>query len=372
MAKPKNTIWKMEPHTRAKHEILRRYLGAWFPILGKYYDRIVYIDGFCGPGRYEGGEDGSPIIALKEAIKQRSLQNNNPVFFFIDERKDRIEQLKRELQNMPVPDNFDIQAVTNTFENQFQIILDQFENNHSSHPPTFAFIDPFGFKGTPFQLIQRFLEKPRTEVFINIMANFTNRFLAHQNRKTQQHIIDLFGTPAALDIAQNAENRTEALRLLYKEQLEKHAKFVRHFEMWDRNNQLIYYLFFATNGSKGHQKMKEAFWKVDSSSGFRFSDANNPNQLTLFKPGEHVPSMLAVELKRQFQDQTLPVQEIREFVEDRTSFLASHMRKALSLLEENSEIRVSKRKRDNTKRTSGFPDGVIVAFKAQFKQQALF
>lgn len=36
MAIPKETIWEIEPHTQAKHEILRRYLSAWFPILGKY------------------------------------------------------------------------------------------------------------------------------------------------------------------------------------------------------------------------------------------------------------------------------------------------------------------------------------------------
>jgi len=26
-------VWPLEPHTRAKHEILRRYLQAWTPIL---------------------------------------------------------------------------------------------------------------------------------------------------------------------------------------------------------------------------------------------------------------------------------------------------------------------------------------------------
>jgi hypothetical protein len=34
MAKPNETLWEIEPHTKAKHEILQRYLGAWFPILG--------------------------------------------------------------------------------------------------------------------------------------------------------------------------------------------------------------------------------------------------------------------------------------------------------------------------------------------------
>ena len=28
-----DVIWQLEPHTKAKHELLRYYLGAWFPIL---------------------------------------------------------------------------------------------------------------------------------------------------------------------------------------------------------------------------------------------------------------------------------------------------------------------------------------------------
>ena len=32
MAKPMQSLWEIEPHTKAKHEILKRYLDAWFPL----------------------------------------------------------------------------------------------------------------------------------------------------------------------------------------------------------------------------------------------------------------------------------------------------------------------------------------------------
>ena len=65
MPVPKTTVWPLEPHTKAKHEILRRYLGAWFPILtsGGWNRRVIFLDGFAGPGRYSACEPGSPIIA---------------------------------------------------------------------------------------------------------------------------------------------------------------------------------------------------------------------------------------------------------------------------------------------------------------------
>ena len=60
---------EIQPHTAAKHLILKRYLQAWFPILGKFHNTINYIDGFSGPGSYVGGEEGSPIIAIQTAME---------------------------------------------------------------------------------------------------------------------------------------------------------------------------------------------------------------------------------------------------------------------------------------------------------------
>ena len=78
----------MAPHTVAKHLILKRYLDAWFPILGRFNDRINYIDGFAGPGEYEGGEDGSPLLAIEAArshIDNGTLAANVIIrFFFVE------------------------------------------------------------------------------------------------------------------------------------------------------------------------------------------------------------------------------------------------------------------------------------------------
>lgn len=68
MADHMETVWELEPHTQAKHDLLRRYLGAWFGIMGRSAGRIVFFDGFAGPGTYKGGEPGSPVIALKTLL----------------------------------------------------------------------------------------------------------------------------------------------------------------------------------------------------------------------------------------------------------------------------------------------------------------
>src|SRR2546425_7543157 len=108
MALPKDTIWSIDAHTRAKHEILRRYLQAWFPILATHHGRVIYVDGFSGPGRYEAGEPGSPLIALQVAIDHKDRLRGEVIFLFVDTRRDRVEHLKIELTKVKLPTNFKV------------------------------------------------------------------------------------------------------------------------------------------------------------------------------------------------------------------------------------------------------------------------
>jgi three-Cys-motif partner protein len=362
MIKQVGTLWEIEPHTKAKHEILRRYLGAWFPILGSKITRIVYIDGFCGPGRYLGGEEGSPIIALKEALNQPILANSEVNFLFIDERADRISHLESELSSLKIPSNFHVNYIINEFENTLTEILNNLQRERHRLAPTFAFIDPFGFKGAPFSLVEKLLGNLRTEVFVNIMIDYVNRFVEHSMSIDRQHIKDLLGASDA-EISQvvNSQDRILAFRQLYQEKLHKYAKFVRYFEMRDHRNKVIYYLFFASNHPLGHVRMKEAFWKVDKQSGFKFSDRTNPDQPVLFELDSFMD--LARELKKFFNGTTHTSESVITFVENKTAYISSHARKALTHLENRNEISIDPTKSDGTKRRKNtFANGVIIHF----------
>ncbi len=362
MSKSMACLWDIEPHTLAKHEILKRYLEAWFPILAKYNQRVVYLDGFCGPGRYKGGEDGSPIIAIKQALNHsESLREREAVFIFVDEREDRVKHLEGEIASMAIPLNFSIYVELNQFEDTMHQILEDLKSKNLNLAPTFAFIDPFGFKGVPYSLIQQLLSNRKTEVFINVMAEFINRFVEHPDTGTKQHIIDLFGTDQAPAIISRSGDRLDALRQLYQSQLQKCAQFVRYFEMRDNQDRLIYYLFFATNHPLGHVRMKEAFWKVDPESGFHFSDATNPEQLILLSldPSRDLASML----KKQFQGKRTSVRYVRQYVENDTAYIAKQMRKALALLEAENLAQVEELKVSGAKRRRGtFCDDVTIRF----------
>jgi three-Cys-motif partner protein len=89
-------LWPLEPHTLGKHLVLKNYLNAWFPVMGTWNGRILFIDGFAGPGEYEGGEVGSPIIAL-DSFSDHMARNkitSEVVFDFVEANGDRAEHLK--------------------------------------------------------------------------------------------------------------------------------------------------------------------------------------------------------------------------------------------------------------------------------------
>lgn len=150
-----STIWPLKPHTGAKHAILRRYLQAWFPKLTAYHGRVVFVDGFAGPGRYTGGEPGSPLVAL-DTLMQHShadLSNKEVVFIFVEEDKDRHRHLAQEISELQAPGNLKIQAAHATFEEAMSAVLERL--GPSSMAPAFIMIDPFGVKGLPLALVKQ-------------------------------------------------------------------------------------------------------------------------------------------------------------------------------------------------------------------------
>ena len=364
MALPKDTIWSIDAHTRAKHEILRRYLQAWFPILGTYHGRVIYVDGFSGPGRYKGGELGSPLIALQVAMEHRARLTGEVIFLFVDKDKDRIDHLKSELAKLSLPLNFKVHAEEGRFDEVFSELLRSVREDKRKLAPSFVFIDPFGFAGAPFDLVKQILENPRSEVFITFMVNAVQRFLEHPDNAIRKHFVELFGSDEVLKITGGGEDRVEALRKLYQRQLESCATFVRSFEVRDHPERVLYYLFFASNHPLGHEKMKEAMWRADPTGGFRFRDNTDTGQLVLLDPDVDLAEQVCKMIVTKFGGQTIRAEEVKEYVLNETAFLDKHKTAALRLIEGRDLLTVEPRQPPAKKRRKDtFPDDVVLRFK---------
>lgn len=338
MPAPSTTIWGLEPHSRAKHEILKRYMQAWMPILGQSrFPEISYIDGFAGPGRYSKGEYGSPIIALRAALEQQKRINPTISFLFVERDSDRADMLRAVLDGIPTPPQFSVRIEGGrTFEEVVTEYLDARTGDEQRMPPTFAFIDPFGWSGVPFNLVRRILSYPNCEVLVTFMYEEINRFIGHPDQG--KNFDSFFGTEEWRQIIPVSEPRERNRRLhdLYLNQLRDSAgvQYVRSFEMRNDRDVTDYFLFYATNNRLGLEKMKAAMWKVDGSGEFRFSDATNPLQ-SVFFINEPQFDVLKAQIFDRFQGEETTVAEIEEFVLSDTAFRETHYKGILRQLERN-------------------------------------
>lgn len=359
MAAPTKTIWPLEPHTRAKHEILKRYLQAWMVILSQgRFPEILYIDGFAGPGEYAGGEAGSPIIALDAALGFKPSLTAKVHFLFVEKRGDRADHLRDQVAQRTLPSNFSVVVEGGvTFEDAFTRLYPSFLRSDRLMP-TFAFIDPFGWTGAPFGLIKRILEQRSCEVFVNFMYEEINRFIGHPDHVAR--FDSFFGSEEwklCVGIS-DPQARNRLLHDLYLKQLNTQATYVRSFEMSNARDVTDYFLFYATNELLGLKKMKEAMWKADESGEFRFSDATDPNQLVLFEKTPDLPTLQA-RIVAEFSGRDVSVADIEKFSVVETAFRETHYKGILKKLEQNGRLTVICPGTPRRAGTFGYPTMVV-------------
>jgi three-Cys-motif partner protein len=368
---PEEKLWPAEPHTLAKHELLRRYLAAWYPILTQqgYHARVVFIDGFAGPGVYQSGEEGSPIVALRTLVQHGAFSSMKGrfVFLFIEREEERMENLKVEIAAFWAsmggqPENIVVMAERGEFEQVTGSLLASLKESGNTLAPTVAFVDPFGFAGVSLDAICRLTSFPRCEVIFSFMYDSLNRWVTHPTDSIHEHLRSLFGSEAYLDVVGLApRERKTFLHDLYKRQLLEvgNFKYVLEFEMVDRRGKSVYSLFFGTRHIRGLEAMKSAMWSLDPSGEFRFSD-RHAGQTSLFGEAINVEPLRQAILV-EFAGKQTSIERIHEFVLAETIFGPSHYKvKVLKPLQREGLLEaVSGQKRRGT-----FPQGTVIRFEA--------
>jgi len=361
------TIWHLKPHTKAKHEILKKYLAAWFPILSSYSGRIVYIDGFAGPGIYSDGEEGSPLIAIRTAYEHMLKGKFREIaFLFIEKRPDRADKLdevlKEKFPDLP-NDKIKYFIESEEFGESLKSKLDALEKEGQRLAPTFAFIDPFGYTGFSMELLERIMSHKKCEVFITFMSGFMKRFL---DEGKEESLNALFNTNKWENIREKSGYRDEPLLELYEKQLKEccNVKYVKNFKMINKFNQVIYHLIFCTNSLKGLEEMKKAMWNVDRTGEYKFSDRWDQTQTYIFdfQDEAHWIPNAAEQVYDKFKGTSVSVEDVSEYVIANTNYI--FIKAILRYIEDNNPERINSVQvesgRKRRKRT--FPPGCIIHF----------
>lgn len=366
---PNAKLWPIGPHTPGKHMVLRSYLQAWLPIMGMSNGRIIFVDGFAGPGEYEGGEDGSPIIALKALVEHASKHRINAevVYLFVEGDKKRAKHLERLVNALQpkLPPRCQVEVVNDTFESTLTIVLDRV--GASRLAPAFVMVDPFGVSDTPMSVLARILQNPKSELYISFMYEAINRFKA--TPEFDKHLDTLFGTPgwrSGIDMPESAQRR-EFFYELYASQLKKAgAKHVVWFELFNGNRH-VYTIFFATRHHVGCNRMKQAIWNIAPMGEYEFRGVNS-GQMSLTQWFEASREPLRRELHAQFDGKgKIPIAAIQEWISgDETDFHTGHVKSTLREMEEAGELTASSHP-PKPRRRGTYPDGTLVELVPQMR-----
>lgn len=318
-----SVLWEAEPHTLAKHAILKNYLDAWAVIFSRTPNvrELLFYDGFAGPGEYSGGEPGSPVVALN-ALRANTQQLKPVRLKFSEIDPSIFDQLKSKLtaetQKLPTGCSIKVDEPSlGDCNDHIRALSAERKSQRLPLGPALFFLDQFGYSQVPMSLIRELMSQQYCEVFSYLNCQRLIPYLTDDTKAPG--IIGAFGNES-WRAAVHAPDRQQAVIDLYIEALKSNGKvkYPWAFAMFDSGGHLIYWLVFSTNDLKGLEVMKKAMWKVDATGTYRFSDRDDPRQQRFFSTLSD--EWLADELSRSLMGRTLTEDQVREHVLTKTPF----------------------------------------------------
>jgi three-Cys-motif partner protein len=382
--------WEYAKQTEIKHKIFSDYLPLWLQILGKYNEKLNYIDGFGGIGAYHNSNDikrgnyisdnfGSPIISIQAILnlkKENKIKNCNVCI--IDESEKNLDNIKSILQFKKINiSQFEFKS--GDFDTIINNFLDSLGTKHVLLP-TFFLLDPFGISGIKLNTLKRIMSQPRAEILLNFMYNSLQRWISHPDKKIQAIYDEYFGG----DVWRNCKNKKTSekeseLVKIFRDKCKKFCKckYVYPFKLsFPDKKKTYYYLFHLTNHWIGCARMKDSV--VKNAGSLEYPGERQQNNLFDVLPAhkkiDNCPKCFSSE-KLNYNDcakcfekilpQKIKYVEILKLIIDVVPLTEQRIKQVLQELELNKKIVVTPSPSRKGKRRKGFEDDDIVVFNGR-------
>lgn len=186
---------QIEPHSKAKLDVLRGYIQKYFDRLNvnpqREEFRLDLVDGFAGGGTFRDGDidiSGTPLVMLEEAEKAEERLNRkrrkrlyiNCKFYFVDKEKAHTDHLRKVLRERGYKvDEEKIVVRTGLFENEIKSIFRSINQRQPRAGRAIFLLDQTGFSQVELLLISSILsELPAAEVILTFAADALVNHLA--------------------------------------------------------------------------------------------------------------------------------------------------------------------------------------------------
>lgn len=275
-----------------KHALIREYLNGWFPKLGLWSGRIVYLDTHAGRGIHGSGERGSPLVALEtllnHSFRNQILEKSEVKFLFVEHDQSNVAVLESQIAALgTLPSRVQVTVTAADCYEQIHRVLDALERSGEDIAPAFVFVDPYGFK-VPGALLARLLLRGRVELFVNVIWRELDMAMAQARSDPKGGMASTLDTvfdgtrwreierPRTVD--RRADMTIDLLRCTYR------ARWATSIRMLGENGTTRYLLAHFTNHEAGRDLMKDCVWKVCPGGGCYARRSDNPNQARLITP----------------------------------------------------------------------------------------
>lgn len=264
--------------TRVKHEIICDYLPAYFNIIKKWTDKLVFIDGFAGRGHYvneETGEafPGSPLLAL-DLVAGNPEFSKRAICVFVENDKENVEELDASVTSF-LKDHGGLSkpiVVRGKFSEQIGGVLKEFKEEGKILAPTFMLVDPCGVEDVSMRVVAGVLSIERCEVFVFFNLDGIRRIAGLARREHLSPVlVDLLGSEAkatelvkAFLEAKRPEEGERCIVAAYVDALKESgtAEYVIPFRVESEHRRTTsHYLIHATKHPLGFKIMKHVMWE---------------------------------------------------------------------------------------------------------------
>lgn len=334
--------------SRVKGRIVSDYVITFTRILSDHLRRagksplVEYVDLFSGPGSYDDGTASTPLLIIREAIRDDKLSSSLKIYFN-DHDEEKANSLRRELDTLAGIEKLTYAPLVFNKEASVQFV----ESLHlKPETPKLFFLDPFGYKKLTIPLLRSALTGWAECIFF---FNYRRVIAALNNPVFDELVGRLFGE-SRITALKNEISKTQSvqereaivLRHLNSALIDAGAKHVMNFSFKvEDSHRSTHHLVFATRHRKGYEAMKTIMARestAETEDGPSMTFTQRPSEPTLFDRDPH--EVLAETLLERFQSRTASLDQIYAEFGSETLYTLPYFRQSLLLLEKNGKVKV--------------------------------
>ena len=186
---------ELEEHSKAKLDVLRRYLRAYIERLTTNPSRDKFtldlVDGFAGGGVFRSDGkivSGTPLIMIEESKRAEEELNRNrskPLhfdfkYYFVDVEADHVDHLKKTLSERHQADREKIVVLNSPFEDAVDGIIARIGRRQPRAGRALFLLDQCGFSEVATTLVAKIFQSlPAAEVILTFAADALVNHLAN-------------------------------------------------------------------------------------------------------------------------------------------------------------------------------------------------